>query len=126
MVLSNFLAELVGFSFVIIALAMLADSKNIKRVFEIAEDETKAFFHGVLSTVAGIAILLGHNIWVKDWTVIVTIFGWLMFIKGVMFLFMPDMAKKWAGKFKDNQMTQIALTVVVIIGCALVYLGFTA
>lgn len=40
--------------------------------------------------ICGLLIIVGHNIWVADWRVIVTIVGWLTVFKGVIVLIFPQ------------------------------------
>lgn len=41
------------------------------------------YLSGVLLFVAGLAILRNHNIWVRNWSVLVTLSGWGMLILGL-------------------------------------------
>jgi len=38
------------------------------------------YFSGELFFVAGLAIVRVHNIWVRNWTVLVTVCGWALFL----------------------------------------------
>ena len=82
MVLSNYLAELWGISLVVVCLSLLIKTKYLRRLFASLEDSNNLFCWGLCSLVIGIASVLGHNIWVNDWRVVVTIFGWIGLIKG--------------------------------------------
>jgi hypothetical protein len=44
------------------------------------------FITGILALTAGLAIVNAHNLWVRDWRVIVTILGWLFVLRGIMLL----------------------------------------
>ena len=41
------------------------------------------YLSGLLSLLAGIAIVNLHNMWRADWRVIITVMGWLMTIGGI-------------------------------------------
>lgn len=47
---------------------------------------------GLLSLLAGLAIVNLHNTWCADWRVIVTILGWLMTIGGIIRIVVPQVA----------------------------------
>ncbi len=126
MELSNFLANIWGFSFIIVALSLLIYQKNIKRLFELLENETNLFLHGVCSSIVGIAMILTHNLWVSDWRVIITLLGWVALARGIMLLFMPEMITNHLRKMENNRWIPVALVVAVIVGCVLIYFGFTA
>ncbi|MEK7080760.1 MAG: hypothetical protein AAB925_02940 [Patescibacteria group bacterium] len=126
MALSNFLAELWGISIVAVSLTLLVKEKYIKRLFAKIEAEESLFCWGFATFIIGLAMVLAHNIWVKNWQVVITIFGWLFLIKGLSMLFFPEFLKKWAKKIKDEQWLPIALVATLFVGLALTYLGFTA
>ncbi len=44
---------------------------------------------GMLTLVAGLAIVNAHNLWVPDWRVIVTVLGWLAIVRGVVAILFP-------------------------------------
>ena len=124
--LSNFLANIWGLSFIIVALSLLIYQKNIKRLFELAKNEINLFFCGVCSSVVGITMILAHNLWVSDWRVIVTLLGWISLARGIMLLFLPEMVINLHKKMEDNRWLSPALVVTVLLGCILIYFGFTA
>ncbi|MEK7658630.1 MAG: hypothetical protein AAB352_02075 [Patescibacteria group bacterium] len=125
MVLSNFLAEVFGFSFVAVSLSLLINPKNIKKLFLSAEDDACLFYGALVAFVAGITIVLSHNIWGYKWQVVITILGWLSLIKGALILLWPDLAKDIISRFKDKEWISPALVAVVFAGLALIYAGFS-
>jgi uncharacterized membrane protein len=128
MATANYLAELWGFSLIIIPLAMLINPKKIKYFFELAEKESSFLLCGVVSLVLGIASVLAFNVWSYNWTVVLTILGWLAIIKGIAILFLPEFTSNWYGNLRNTSDKWISITwvVAVLIGCILVYLGLTA
>ena len=126
MVLSNYLAELWGLSLVVVCLSLLIKTKYLRRLFASLEDSNNLFCWGLCSFVIGTASVLGHNIWVKDWRVVVTIFGWIGLIKGLTLLFTPELTIKWVRKMENASFLPFTLVIGVFIGLALTYFGFTA
>lgn len=124
--LSNYLAELWGILIAIVSLALLIKEKHLKKLFAEIETENNLFLWGLISLVVGVAMVLTHNVWVKNWTVIVTILGWLSLIKGLCLLFVPEYAKEWSKKMENAPFLPYALLVAVLFGLVLTYLGFTA
>ncbi len=45
------------------------------------------YLSGVLMFVAGLAIVRAHNRWTRDWTVLVTLTGWVFLILGTVRMF---------------------------------------
>ena len=49
------------------------------------------YFHLVILTlVLGLAVVAGHNVWVADWPVVITLFGWILVVKSTLFLLFPQ------------------------------------
>ena len=126
MELSNFLANIFGLSIIAVSLSLLLYPKNIKKIFDSVQNETILFSTGIISFVIGTAMILSHNIWTYDWRVIVTLLGWVILIKGIIRLFLPELAIKMAQKMVNNKWIPSILVAEVILGCVLIYFGFTA
>jgi len=126
MALSNYLAEIWGISIVVVALALLIKEKHLKRLFSKVENEESLFCWGLVSFVIGLAMVLAHNIWVKNWQVVITIFGWASLLKGLAMLFLPEFTKNYVKKMENKSWLPIALVVAVFVGLALTYFGFKA
>ncbi len=47
----------------------------------------------VLALLAGLAIVNTHNLWVAGWPVIITIFGWLAVVGGIIRIGFPGIVK---------------------------------
>jgi len=124
--LTNYLAELWGISLVVIAFAMLLKPKYLNMIFAETEKEETLFLWGILTFLIGLAIVLAHNIWVKDWQVIITLFGWASLLKGLAILFFPELLMRYAKKIENKQWLPIALVIAVFIGLIITYFGFTA
>lgn len=124
--LSNYLAEIWGISIVVVCLALLIKETYIKRLFVSFEKEEDLFAWGLATFVIGLAIVLAHNVWVKNWQVVITIIGWVSLIKGLSILFFPELMKKWVKKMENAQFIPFLLVIGVLLGLAITYLGFTA
>jgi len=122
---SIFLAKAWGIYLVITCLAFLINRKNLERLIKEIEDEGFLMLSGFIALLIGIVTVLLHNIWVADWRVIITIFGWLALIKGALRLFWPQIAVKTA-KFwtKNSFLISPMLLICLILGGYLLYLGF--
>lgn len=126
MELSNFLANIFGLSIIAVSLSLLLYPKNIKKIFDSMQNEITLFVTGIISFIIGITMVLTHNVWVYDWRIIVTILGWAILIKGIIRLFLPEFVIKMGKKMVNNQWIPSILVVEIILGCVLIYFGFTA
>ena len=124
--LVNYLAELWGISIVIISLALLVKEKHAKTLFSAIATDLGMFLCGVCGLVVGVAMVLSYNAWSQGWQVIITILGWLALLKGIAQLFMPERFKIWIKKAENSPLLPYALIILIVIGLALTYFGFTA
>jgi hypothetical protein len=87
------------------------------------------FVVGVIAVAAGLAMLLGHNVWSGGvLPVVVTLTGWLMLIEGSMLLFLSPEAvygTLLAG-IHFEQLFYFYMATVLLLGICLTYSGFRA
>jgi predicted membrane channel-forming protein YqfA (hemolysin III family) len=55
------------------------------------------YLSGVLMFVAGLAIVRVHNIWARNWTVLVTLSGWFFLLLGLIRMFVADQYRQAAA-----------------------------
>jgi hypothetical protein len=82
---------------------------DVKRL--IVENRAFGLTYGYLSLFLGLTSVLLHNVWVLNWHVLITIFGWLALVKGIIVIAWPEISKntKYETRIKS---TRIALAVV--------------
>lgn len=78
-------------------------------ISDISDRPHRLLIPGLAAMMYGLIVVFKHNIWIKDWEVVVTIAGWLILVKGLSFLFIPDIVSIHR-KFPES-MTKMALRV---------------
>jgi len=88
---SKYLAGLIGPSLVAIT---ITETINV----HIWADNTAAgvFLNGGLLFVAGLAIVRAHNLWVRNWPVVITVVGWAVMALGLFRMSAPELQLKGA------------------------------
>lgn len=124
--LANYLAELWGISLVIISFALLVRETHLKKLYASIETEDELFLWGVVCLVIGVAMILAYNVWVWQWQIIITLFGWASLLKGLVLLLMPGLMKSCTKKMQSSALMPYCLVIALIIGLVITYLGFTA
>jgi len=87
------------------------------------------FVVGVIAVAAGLAMVLGHNVWSGGvLPVVVTLTGRLMLIKGSMLVFLsPDAVYgTLVAGFHFEQFFHFYMAFVLLLGTCLTYAGFRA
>src|SRR6516165_10166323 len=92
--LTTFLAKLIGLSAVLLSLALVTHKQaSVETMTALVRNPPLLMIFGMLWLVAGLAIILGHNVWSGGvLPVVVTLVGWLIFARGLLLLFLPPSA----------------------------------
>ena len=56
------------------------------------------YLSGVLMFVAGLAIVQAHNVWQRDWTVLVTLSGWFFLLLGLFRMFAAGLYQRSSAR----------------------------
>ena len=116
--ISIFLAKFWGWYFILFFALLLLSPKRIKQLFNFAEDDKFMIILSILGIIIGLLHVLVHNLWVKDWRLIITLFGWLSLIKGVSQFSFPGLANRWIKNI-DFKWFQFLLFLLFIVGIVL-------
>lgn len=115
---SVFLAWLIGPTLTLVGIAILIQRNYYRDMVErFFNDPQDYFFSGVGSLVIGLAIIASHNLWVGDWRVIITVFGWAALVKGVMRILVPQFGRHmFAFAFKSHNYLVLSGVMMVPFG----------
>ena len=90
MELSIFLSQVIGVYLVLIGLICVIRRKMMMAaIADVINTRGLIYLIAILELLAGIALVVSHNVWVWDTAVIVTIVGWLMLIESLAYLVLP-------------------------------------
>jgi hypothetical protein len=125
---TTFLSKLIGLYLILISLAMIVHKQaTVMSMNALVQNTPVLFVVGVIAAAAGLAMVLGHNVWRGGvLPVVVTLTGWLMLIKASMLLFMSPEAvygTLLAG-IHFEQLFYFYLAFVLLLGICLTYGGF--
>lgn len=91
MTTSELIAGYAGPLLIVVAAAMLLRRSVFADVIQdLSNSRGLIVLAGVLALIAGLAIVRAHNVWAADWTVAVTVLGWLCILGGVLRIVWPD------------------------------------
>src|SRR5712691_1274253 len=86
-----FLARLIGLFCLVVSVAMfLHEQATVEIVTAMVRDPPLLFILGMLGLLAGLAMVLAHNVWSGGaLPIVVTLFGWILLIRGAILLLLP-------------------------------------
>jgi hypothetical protein len=103
MTISTYLARLMGPVLLVAAVGLLLNREAYKAMAqELLRSPALIYLSGVLTMVAGVAIVIAHDLWVADWRVLITIFGWLAAIGGAARIALPAATKAVGERMLDK------------------------
>ena len=126
MATSILIAKLIGPVVLEAAIATMADAKDLQEMArEFLKDRALIYVTGVLAMLGGLAIVNNHNIWIVDWPIIITLFGWAMIIGGAVRMALPSAVRSIGGAMTKNPtMMRVAGAVWALVGAFLIYKGY--
>jgi hypothetical protein len=126
MATSVFLAKLIGPVALVAAIALFLNVAAYKTMAqEFMRSPALFYLSGLLTMTAGLAIVLTHNVWVANWPVLITIFGWLAVIGGAARLALPDQARKLGETIVRKPIAlQVGGAIWLALGALLCFFGY--
>ena len=123
---SLFIARLIGPILVVMGLMGLFRLDAIHEVArEVLASRAQLFMAGFLALVAGLAIVNSHNQWVAGWPVIITIFGWLAVVGGIIRIGFPGITKTIAEvMLARTAVLRVVAVLQVLLGAYLMFKGY--
>lgn len=123
---SVFIASLIGPALMAIAVAILTNRRALEAMAgQMPDNLAVVFLAGLALLVIGIAIVRVHGAWSNDWTVIVTLFGWLAMLGGLVRMMIPEKAAALANEIIKNRVATLSMAVfMLLIGGFLTLKGF--
>lgn len=126
MCLSIFLAQVIGCYLFLISLTMLIHQHRFKKTTsDFLNSATLITLTGAASLAIGLLIIVDHNIWVPNWPVLITIIGWILLLKGLMSLFVPDAYVKMSRDMQGKVVYTLMCWVRLFVGIYLIWAGFS-
>jgi hypothetical protein len=123
---SKTIAGLIGLTLIALAAALLINLGSISTLVEsVSHSSALVLVSGVLSFVAGLAVVRVHNHWAGDWAVLVTILGWLLLVGGLVRILFPIWLAGMAANFtRSTGLIAGEAVVFLVIGAFLSYKAY--
>jgi len=127
MELSIFIAKILGVTLLILGVAFLLNLKEYRKMAEdMIKDRAFLMIKGLASVVLGAVILVKHNMWSTDWSLIITILGWAWLVGGSLSLLFPRAATDIAKAVLKQNIILAGSILMILVGAYLSYVGYFA
>lgn len=85
------------------------------------------FLAGFTTLLLGLLIVVFHNVWVPGWPVIITIFGWIMVVAGIVRMTWPERLRSLGERMMANNALMTGATILyLVVGIVLGWFGYFA
>jgi hypothetical protein len=122
-----YLGRLIGLYCVLIALSMISHKEaTVDTMTALVHNAPVLFFASVMAMVAGLAIVLAHNVWSGGaLRVVVTLVGWILLVKGLIFLLLsPETSATYFEALRYGQLFYVYTSITLVIGIYLTFSSF--
>jgi len=121
-----YLAQLMGPIFLAMGLSMVLNFKWFKKVIkDLFNSRALVFIVGLMTFIAGLAMVLAHNIWeLSRPTLFITIVSWATLIKGFFYLVLPNVTYKMMKATFGNRVLYFGVFFMILFGICLSYYGY--
>jgi hypothetical protein len=123
---SHFLAKLIGPIALVAAIGLLVNRAAYRAIAqEFLRSPALVYLSGLVTMTAGVAVVLSHNLWVADWRVLITIFGWLAAIGGAARIAFPQQIRTFGERMLDKPAAMtVGGAVWLLLGALLCIFGY--
>lgn len=117
------LAKIFGLYFLAIGLAFIINPDRFKSLYrKVMKDEGFLLIGGIVALLIGAVVISVHNVWIREWPVLVTILGWWSFVKGFALLVYPDCIKLFSFMSNRSHLFYRSVSIIYLtIGLFLLY-----
>jgi hypothetical protein len=125
--LTIFLSRLIGLLFLLLSLAMAVRHRSFAETAGLLiHDRPLLLILGMITLVAGLALVLSHNIWSGGaLPVVVTLIGWITLVRGIVLLLVPpDALASFVEKIDIERHFYVPSVITFLLGFYLTYMGF--
>jgi hypothetical protein len=124
--MSEWIARFLGPVFIVAAIPMIVTPHRIGALNEsFLGNRALVYVTGLLVLVAGLAIVNTHNLWVADWRLIITLFGWALTLGGAARVILPEPVKRVGDRMSGTpSITRIVGVLWAALGVLLAFKGY--
>ncbi|MDQ1331065.1 MAG: hypothetical protein QG578_1330 [Thermodesulfobacteriota bacterium] len=125
MELSVLIARIASVIYISAAMGGFFSPDYYRRVSDdIYKNAALTFMMGFMAVIVGSLIVNYHNTWAGNWTVLVTILGWLALTRGVILIAFPKFQQRLSAPFLSGSGLKVFPYIALFVGLLFAYFGF--
>ena len=122
MELSVLVAKIFALTYISAGILALQSKTTFSKIAEDFErSPALTYISGFMALMIGMLLVHYHSIWAQNWTVMITVIGWMALIKGILLIAFPQFISYFKSWYRH---TQVWGFVLIAIGLLFGYFGF--
>ncbi|MCX7114931.1 MAG: hypothetical protein NTW08_03335 [Gammaproteobacteria bacterium] len=123
---SFFVSQIIGLILLATSLGFMLHPHHYQKVFhEVMSQASLKFISGMIPLIFGTLLILTHHTWHAPWDILVGVLCWLIFLKGVCRIVLPNCSDRMTLRCIDHPTCLRTVNVLMLIlSLALCYHGF--
>lgn len=113
---AEFMARVIGPLYAIVAVGLVVNPDFYRNMTaQIGEQAVVTYLGGILALVTGLLTLNFYPVWQADWTILISVFGWMAVAKGAASVVAPGWLLRLSGPLMQRPSFVRGLGVIVLI-----------
>jgi hypothetical protein len=125
---SIFLARLIGPPLAVLGVGMLLHpAVYVAAVVDMLRSPGLIYLACFVGLLGGVALVLVHNVWERDWRVIITLLGWISIVDSASWILLPRLVQQfWSPMLATGAFPILGGGLTLLLGAVLCYYGYRA
>jgi hypothetical protein len=120
---SIILAKFWGWYLLIFFFILSYNPTRIKQIFDDLKDRKFSVIVAFMAIIIGLLNVIFHNIWNSNWTIIITLIGWIALGIGLLLFILPNQTAKWI-EYINVKLIQVIYVLLFLVGFYLLNAGY--
>lgn len=120
---SILLAKFWGWYLLIFFFILSINPIRIRQIFADLKDQKFVILAAFMAIIIGLVNILFHNQWESNWTIIITLIGWIALIGGLLLFTFPNQIAKGL-EYIHIKLVQVIYILLLLIGLFLLNMGY--
>ncbi len=125
MQLSKFIAKIASVIYLSASVAAFFGADHYRKIAnDLFSNAGLTYLAGVITVIIALLIVTYHNRWTKNWTVLITILGWLALVKGIFLIAFPQFVQSLSERMFTDLGSRVFPYASLCLGLLFAYFGF--
>lgn len=127
MQLSKFIAKIASVIYLSASVGAFFGADHYRKIADdLFSNAGLTYFAGFITVIIGLLIVTYHNRWTKNWTVLITILGWLALVKGIFLIALPQFVQRLSERMFTDFGSRVFPYASLCVGLLFAYFGFVS